>query len=214
MAGCTLVGNRSGTPEPAYTRLERVSAATDEGTVQIEIRRYDARVAAEVKAAVKGTRLSTNGAFRLLFDYISGANQDGEKVAMTVPVSMPTAAGGTRIPMTVPVEDMRQAVPDDTEPYVMRFFLPESYTADTAPRPTHQDVRIVEVPPQDMAVLRYSGFRTTDRTDAYRRDLLAALAQTSWRPIGAPVSWSYDPPWTLPFFRRNEVAVAVTRDTE
>ncbi|PRC49286.1 heme-binding protein, partial [Mycobacterium sp. ITM-2017-0098] len=25
-----------------------------------------------------------------------------------------------------------------------------------------------------------------------------------------PVAWFYDPPWTLPFRRRNEVAVAVT----
>ncbi|HEY2195594.1 MAG TPA: hypothetical protein VGH76_25280 [Actinomycetospora sp.] len=29
--------------------------------------------------------------------------------------------------------------------------------------------------------------------------------------VGEPVAWFYDPPWTLPFRRRNEIAVPVAQ---
>lgn len=39
--------------------------------------------------------------------------------------------------------------------------------------------------------------------------LQQGLDGTNWTPSGAPVAYFYDPPWTLPFLRRNEVAVPV-----
>jgi hypothetical protein len=39
---------------------------------------------------------------------------------------------------------------------------------------------------------------------------LNTLRDTAFDPSGKPVAWFYDPPWTLPFRRRNEVAVTVT----
>jgi hypothetical protein len=35
------------------------------------------------------------------------------------------------------------------------------------------------------------------------------LKPSAWRPTGEPVVLFYDPPFTVPFLRRNEVAVAV-----
>ncbi len=220
MAGCAVAGGRSGTPESAYTIEDRLSVPGDGGTHHIEVRRYGDRVAAEVSPRDGGAPTTGNAAFRLLFDYIAGANRQGETVAMTAPVDQPVtkpAGGGRRsgqkIAMTVPVESTgadRVGTAGEV-PYVMRFFLPEGYTVETAPVPTHARVRIVGLPGRDMAVLRFSGFRNDDRTEARKADLLAALNQTAWRPAGQPVAWFYDPPWTLPFLRRNEVAVAVER---
>ena len=37
----------------------------------------------------------------------------------------------------------------------------------------------------------------------------AGLDASAWRASGEPQGWFYDPPWTIPFRRRNEVAVSV-----
>jgi hypothetical protein len=41
--------------------------------------------------------------------------------------------------------------------------------------------------------------------------LLAAVSRAGLQAVGAPVFAFYDPPWTLAFFRRNEVMVEVRR---
>ena len=93
--------------------------------------------------------------------------------------------------------------------YRMRFFLPAAFTAETAPQPTDPRVRIVAVPEETVAVLRYTGWRDEAETAARKDALLAALAGTSWRQADTPIAYFYDPPWTIPFLRRNEVLVAV-----
>jgi hypothetical protein len=186
LAGCSVVGARSA-PEPAW------EAVGDVG-LNVEIRRYAPRAAAEVADA--GGR---DGAFGLLFRYISGANRGGTTFAMTAPVATDEPQ---RLSMTAPVAAQGMA---------MRFFLPEGMTAATAPQPTDARVRIVDLPAQDMAVLRFSGLRTDEAVAARTAELLAALEGTSWRVAGPPEAWFYDPPWTLPPFRRNEIAAPVAR---
>jgi hypothetical protein len=70
-------------------------------------------------------------------------------------------------------------------------------------------VVVVPVPARLMAVLRFSGQATPDTVLTENRRLAAVLAGSAWRPDGPPVAWFYDPPWTLPPFRRNEVAQPV-----
>jgi hypothetical protein len=93
----------------------------------------------------------------------------------------------------------------------MRFFLPAKFDRETAPRPLDPRITIVDVPVQTVAVLRFSGFGGEDTVAKKKRELLRSLATTSWKPLSDSVVYSYDPPWTLPFFRRNEVVVAVGR---
>ena len=94
----------------------------------------------------------------------------------------------------------------------MRFFLPSSFTEDTAPRPTNSRVSIVTVPEQTVAALRYSGSRDAEQAAQKKAELREAIAKSAWRPAGEAVSYYYDPPWTLPWFRRNESIALVTRD--
>lgn len=190
-AACSVVGVRNA-PEPPHAVVERLSG-------DVEVRRYAPRVAAE-------TRLEepdANRAFRTLFDYISGANAGGEEIAMTTPVA---ASAGEDIAMTAPVAVSRE------EGYAMRFFLPESYTARTAPRPTDPAVTIREVPEETVAALAFSGLGSDRAVAEQRRRLLERVAASDWRVAGPSQSWFYDPPWTLPPFRRNEVVVPVARE--
>jgi hypothetical protein len=59
-------------------------------------------------------------------------------------------------------------------------------------------------------VLRFSGLAGTQAVAARQAELAAAVQASTWTADGEPVVWFYDPPWTVPPLRRNEVAVRVT----
>jgi len=191
LSGCSLFGDRSSYEHPDYRVVERLGD-------EVEIRRYAPQLAAETTV----TPDESDAAFRRLFDYISGNNSGGGEIAMTVPVE--TARAGDEIAMTVPVERA-----DAAEGERMRFFLPSGKTLDTAPRPLDPRVRLVAVPEKTEAVLRFGGFGGDAKVARKQRELLQAVERSGWRAEGEPVAYFYDPPWTLPFFRRNEVAVTV-----
>jgi hypothetical protein len=196
LTGCSVFGVRSGTEQASYT----VVAHLDDNT---EVRRYPPQLVAETSVTAPDESSGRNKAFRVLFDYISGANRAQQTVAMTAPVE--TAAAPEPIAMTAPVETTAQA----GGPYAMRFFLPVEYTMETAPEPTNPEVRIVEVPERTLAVLRFSGSRGADNVARHASELDRVIAGSSWRAVGEPTTLFYDPPWTIPFLRRNEVAVPV-----
>lgn len=197
LAGCSVLGDRTGTEEPAYEVVARVGG--------IEIRRYAPRLAAEVTVAGAEEQARTAG-FRKLAAFIFGANAARSDVAMTAPVAQ-AVARGTEIAMTAPVA----AAPEGEGRWTIRFFMPAQFTSQTLPRPTDPDVRIVTLPAETLAVLRFSGSRSAEAMARARVELEQALRATSWRASGPAVDWFYDPPWTLPMLRRNEVAVPVTQ---
>ena len=169
----------TGVAEPPY----RVQARL--GT--IEIRHYGARIVAETTVQAGELSARSTG-FRRVAAYIFGANRDQAKIAMTAPVAQaPDGAGASRI----------------------AFFMPADRTLRTLPRPNDAAVRLVTLPEQDVAVLRFSGLAPPAKVARQEAALLRGLASSAWSPSGAPVAWFYDPPWTLPPLRRNEVAVVV-----
>lgn len=198
LAGCSVVGIRSGYEEPAYAVVDRIEAG-------VEVRSYPSRLAAEATVDGDDDRSGRNQAFRVLFDYISGANQNRSSVAMTVPVEVAPAA--EKIAMTVPVETEASENGRTT----MRFFLPSSYTSTTAPEPTDSRVQIIDMPGTTQAILRFSGSGSEMQIKARTKQLREALDGSSWITAGAPTTLFYDPPWTLPFLKRNEVVMPVTR---
>lgn len=198
LSACSVVGIRSGTPEPKYSVIDHVDA--------IEIRHYEPRIAAET--IIQGSaEQARNQGFRRLAGYIFGGNHVGTKIAMTAPVAQGQSAS---IAMTAPVAQSRT----DSGGWTIRFFMPAAYTMATLPVPNDPGVRLVSVPAEDYAALRFSGSRSPATVAHEQARLLAALNSSSWQADGDPVAWFYDPPWTLPMFRRNEVAVPVVRRGE
>lgn len=196
LAACSVVGVRQGTEEPVF------QVVAHQG--KVEIRQYAPRIAAETVVAGEEQAARSAG-FRRLAGYIFGGNQGGTKIAMTAPVAQ--QSGGTRIAMTAPVGQTRDA----EGRWVIRFYMPAAWTMERLPHPNDPQVRLVEVPAQTFAVLRFSGDRSAAAVGARQAMLLAALAGSGWVAHGEPVAWFYDPPWTLPWLRRNEVAVEVAR---
>jgi len=189
LGACSVVGVRSGTEEPAFESLAMQGA--------VEIRRYAARLAAETEVAADETASRSEG-FSRLAGYIFGGNEGAGRIAMTAPVSQ----APTRIAMTAPVAQATSG-----EGHRIRFFLPAALR--DPPRPRDPRVVIVTVPAETMAVLRFTGSTGPAAVAEQRAALIAALATGAWQPVGEPVSWFYDPPWTVPALRRNEVAVPV-----
>ncbi len=192
-AGGSIVGIRSGTAEPPFTVARRLG--------EVEIRRYGPRIAAETSVEADEEPARNEG-FRRLARYIFGGNTATTKIAMTAPVA---AQRGEKIAMTAPVATRRGTSGD----WVIRFFMPAEYSLDTLPTPDDDRVRLVTVPAESVAVLRFSGVASPEAVAARTDELLGALGTAGVATTGDPVTWFYDPPWTLPFRRRNEVAVRV-----
>lgn len=198
-SACSVVGIRSSWEQPSYEVVAQVSDS-------VEVRRYAPRLAAEATAREADERQARNAAFRVLFGYITGKNQTGAEIAMTTPVETFAAGDQQGSP---PAGPDQTATPDAVDDVSMRFFLPADLTAETSPRPADARVRIVTLPARTMAVLRFSGATDPDAIAVKKAQLAESLAGTPWRAEGRMAAFFYDPPWTLPFLRRNEVAVAV-----
>ena len=189
LGACSVVGIRDA-PEPASTVIGRVGA--------VEIRSYEPTAAAET--TVTGSELFARSiGFQRLFAYITGSNTGRHKIAMTAPVAQLPAE---KIAMRAPVAQTQTS----SGAWIVRFFLPPTMTMETAPQPSDRRVVVVDVPARIMAVLRFSGQGTPSDVAVEGRRLDAILATSAWRADGSLVAWFYDPPWTLPPFRRNEVA--------
>ena len=68
---------------------------------------------------------------------------------------------------------------------------------------------VVTVPEQTLAALRFTGIASEGILATQKNRLTADLASTHWKAQGTVTAYYYDPPWTLPFMRRNEVVVVV-----
>ncbi|MFC7131732.1 MULTISPECIES: SOUL family heme-binding protein [Salinibaculum] len=187
-AGASTLYQRAATETVSYTVVARLD--------DVELRRYPESVVVETAED------SQMEAFRRLFRYIAGANAADDEIAMTAPVEM--SGGGAKIAMTAPVE-----IGGDTDEQRMRFYLPEEYDIDSAPRPTDDAVELVSIPERTLAVREFSWRPTEDRIERETEALLAALDDANVPLAGEPFFMGYDAPWTLPFLRRNEVAVEV-----
>ncbi|KAA5606096.1 heme-binding protein [Roseospira marina] len=200
-----MFGIRDRIEEPAFTVEQRLDQAT-------AIRRYPPRLAVEARLPGGDGPMTRGRAFRILFDYIAGNNTSGDRVAMTAPVESQGGRDGSAIPMTVPVESAGSPKGGSTKDgYAMRFFLPASFTPETAPQPRDPRVTLVEIPEALVAVRRFTGLRGGTMVRRQAGFLHRSLSGTPWAPQGPAVGWFYDPPSTLPFLRRNEVAVPVAR---
>jgi hypothetical protein len=185
----------------------------------VELRRYPEVVHVETVAATE------REAFGRLFQYISGANEANAEIEMTAPVAVdgqrsesdqrreaPEAAptvDGTSIPMTTPVETETAELADGERGVRMAFVLPTEYDFETAPAPTDDDVHLVAVPERTLAVAQFSWRPTEARIASETERLLDTLERGDVPVSGDPFFMGYDAPWTLPFLRRNEVAVEV-----
>ena len=148
---------------------------------QIEIRAYAPRI-----MAVTGMNEDSDSGFRVLAGYIFGGNAEEQKIAMTAPVQQ-TMAGEKE----------------------MAFMMPAEYALKDLPPPEDQRVSFREAPAYPAAVIQFSGWASAEKADENWQQLQRFLIAEGIDITGEPTLNQYNPPWTLPFMRRNEIIVPV-----
>jgi len=191
--------------EPRYEVVRRIG--------DVEVRAYESTVLAVTD--VEGSFNSVqNEGFRRLAGYIFGGNHQRQAIAMTAPVTTapmktapmkttPVKTAAVKIAMTAPVSTTTNA--DQT--HRVSFTMPAGMSLEGLPEPNDARVKLVAVPRRMVAVLGFSGFSGEDRVKSKQESLLATLGGVGLVSLGSPSLARYDPPWTLPFFRRNELQV-------
>ena len=150
----------------------------------IEIREYERHLVAVTK--MDG---SQNAGFRVLAGYIFGGNDKEQEIAMTAPVSTTMMADAPE----------------------MTFMIPSEYALESLPKPNDERVNFREVEAYTAAVIRFSGRANAANVEEHWQKLRAFLATSEWKGLGEPTLNQYNPPWTLGFWRRNEIIIPIMK---
>ena len=181
--------------EPRYT-IERVDAP-------FEIRLYAPSLVAE--AVTEGPReKAISEGFRIIADYIFGNNTAKTSIAMTTPVSQMSE----KIAMTTPVT---QSLEGKDGVWRTRFTMPSKYTLETLPTPNDARVQISKTEPKRFAVIRFSWSTNDENLHVHQKKLEDWVAKEKLKPVSLASYSFYNPPWTLPFLRRNEVWIEIAQ---
>jgi effector-binding domain-containing protein len=179
------------TPEPSFEVINQ------EGSIETRI--YPPIIIAEV--SVNGERYAAiNAGFKKLANYIFGNNTSQKKIAMTAPVIQKNE----KIAMTAPV--MMQA---ENNHWVVQFVMPADASLSNLPTPNNTDVHLKEIPQKKYIVIQFSGRNSEENIDEHLKMLHAYVKKNNIMTQGEPLMAFYNPPWILPFLRRNEIMLEV-----
>ena len=202
--GLFWTGTLMATEEPKFESLRKEE--------NIEIRRYVPVIVAET--TVDGDMDSaSNQGFQRIAGYIFGQN---ERIAMTAPVVAEAQSNAEKIAMTAPVSiEPKNAEGSNmagAQRWRIHFVMPRQYTLATLPKPLNPQVQLREIPAKTFAALTYSGINTENKVQEKTEQLLNWLKSQKIETLGKPQLARYNPPWTLPFLRRNEILQEIKAD--
>ncbi len=152
----------------------------------IEVREYVPIIIAEVIVSGERKQAIREG-FTVLADYIFGNNTENTKMDMTVPVTQKQDMGDWKV----------------------RFVMPKTYDFANLPKPNSKEIVLIQIPSSRFAVIRFSGLATDASIDQHTKKLQAYIFAEKLDAIGEPILAFYNPPWTFPFLRRNEVMLEI-----
>ena len=200
------IGHAMAIEEPKYDVIQ-----TDGS---FEIRKYAPILIAETFVDGDMDEASSKG-FRLIADFIFGNNQvtdsnASSKIAMTAPVTAEPVS--KKIAMTAPVTVEPQSFESNMQAakkWRIHFVMPSQFTLANIPKPKNDAVTLRDVPSKFFVVHSYSGFNSLARIQAKTDEALEWANRKALKDLGQPQLSRYDPPWTLPMFRRNEIMLEV-----
>jgi hypothetical protein len=188
----TFTGVVMAVEEPKYSVLEK--------SPPFELRSYAPMIVAEVQVEGDLDEASGQG-FRLIAAYIFGQNQVSEKIAMTTPVAVEDQTSkSAKIAMTTPVN-----IESKAGQWMVSFVMPSEYTMDSLPKPLNSKVQLRQIPATKKAVITFSGFYDSQKVAEKTIELEGWMKTKNLQAISVSKFARYNPPWTLPFMRRNEI---------
>lgn len=191
LIGLFCTGHAMAIEEPKYEVVQTEGA--------FEIRKYAPILVAETFVDGDMDEASNKG-FRLIADFIFGNNQIADssassKIAMTAPVTVEPQSS----------ESNMQAA----KKWRIHFVMPSQYTLANIPKPKNEAVSLKEIPSKYFLVYTYSWLNTLSRVQTKTDEAIDWANRKGLKVIGAPQLSRYDPPWTPPMFKRNEIMLEV-----
>lgn len=172
---------------------------SEEGNIQIRL--YQPMLVAETEIQADYSQAGKIG-FNRLAGYIFGGNEQKQEIAMTTPVFR--APVGPLETLSTPIQRN-----SETNQWLMSFVMPAKFALATLPQPSDPLVILKSIPAKKVATLRYSGSLNQERITEYSQILLAWLIERDIKFLSSPRSAAYDPPWTIPSLRRNEIHIDI-----
>tara|TARA_B100000941_G_scaffold181410_1_gene130172 strand:+ start:23291 stop:23848 length:558 start_codon:yes stop_codon:yes gene_type:complete len=152
----------------------------------IEIRQYDEYIIARTSISLENNK-SDNNMFRTLASYIFGGNDNNERIPMTAPVT---------------------SFIDKNEQNMIFYILGEKNIQDL-PTPDNRNIKLEKFNLNKCAVINFSWLANKERINKYKKDLEDFIKKNNYEAVSPFMLNRYDPPWTLPFLRRNEIIVKI-----
>jgi DNA gyrase inhibitor GyrI len=198
ISGGTVVGMLAffGWKLTARGAYESAEYTVVEADGKIEIREYPDMMLAATSMRTRSQ--GNDGSFMRLFRYISGANNQKQKIAMTTPVFMESKTSES------------QADSDGT----MGFVIPKDVARGRVPDPSDGDVQIRKRRGGRFAVIRFAGRMNAASLEKAEKELRSWLSNRGLTAVGSAERAGYDPPWTPGPLRRNEVLLRLKESAE
>jgi len=189
--GLLCIGDAMAIEEPKYEVIQKDGA--------FEIRKYAPILIAETSLDGDMDEASNKG-FRLIADFIFGNNKLADsnvnsKIAMTAPVTIEPQSSETNM--------------QTAKKWRIHFVMPSQYTLDNIPKPKNDAITLKELPSKFFLVYSYSWLNTLSRVQTKTDEALEWANRKGLKVIGAPQLSRYDPPWTPPMFKRNEIMLEI-----
>lgn len=170
----------------ASNQTEKQNYTVIQQDKEVEIRFYPSSTLATIESRAKSYRdLSTPG-FRKLAGYIFGNNESATHISMTTPVHM----------------DVNDTLS------TMSFVMPSNYNSENLPKPNDVGVKIIQIPDEYVAAIRFAGYANDKLLKFYTEKLRNILIQKGIKSMGHFRFLGYNPPYQF-IGRRNEIIVSV-----
>ena len=181
---------------PAWAEIEQPNYAVILEKDRFAIRDYASMVVVETEV-VSSRREASGDAFRSLFRYISGENEDNLEISMTSPVAQTLA---------------NQNDDDSAERWIVRFFIPRNMAEENIPLPSEKGVTVSKLKAQRFASVSFRGSQSDKKIEENTAKLKAFITQNGYEVSGRPIYAFYDPPFIPWFLRDNEILLPVKKN--
>jgi hypothetical protein len=87
--------------------------------------------------------------------------------------------------------------------------MPAEWTMEALPQPNDARVTLQRQAARRMLAIRFSGLASNRLLASKTSELQDYAKRHNVKTVGEPLLAFYNPPWTLPFLRRNEIMLEV-----
>lgn len=182
----------------------RYDLVVDEEHVQV--RKYHSYSVAKLKIDSDEEDQSRESAYMRLLSYLLGKNSRSEKLAAMAPLFQEdvTARVNALLQLASNYDPAKKS-------FQVSVILPSHTSVEDAPLPLDTDIKIEKVRPHLTAVLKFSGFCGRRKRERLAKYLSLWMHDLGYSAKSAPRVAKYNPPFTLPFLRRNEIHIDVMK---